>query len=176
MKQSQNPEELSDLLAYLSQHNITSLLEIGSRYGTTLYSMAKTMPVGSLVVSVELAGGPWGRPDSLPKLVGVIDALCEEGYDARLITGNSRDESIVSAVRDLGPFDFCFIDGDHTYEGASADWNNYGPISRKIGFHDVNTTLDVAKLWNNIRADNKGMISEFICNTGPQMGIGVIEL
>jgi len=176
MRQSQNPLELQQMLQYIRDNNIRSILEIGSRYGETLWEMALAMPVGSRVVSVELANGPWGRPDSLPQLEKRMKALTMNGYDARLILGNSRDADIVQLAKVSGPYDFIFIDGDHTYEGAFGDWTRYADMGRHIGFHDVNTDLDVAQVWRDITLNAApAAITEFIAPSPPRMGIGIID-
>jgi len=62
-----------------------------------------------------------------------------------LIEGNSADPVIIAAVEEFAPYDFLFIDGDHSYEGCKADWDNYSPMVRPgglIGFHDVGNELE----------------------------------
>lgn len=61
------------------------------------------------------------------------------------------------------PIDLLFIDGLHTYEGAKADYETYGPLTRHIiAIHDIHTPkldpndeVDVARLWNEILSTNK---------------------
>ena len=40
-------------------------------------------------------------------------------------------------MRQHGPYDLVFIDGDHSPAGVRADWQNYGPMARLVAFHDI---------------------------------------
>lgn len=171
MKLSQNPEELEMMLNFIKENNVKSVLEIGSRYGETLAAMAQVMPEGSRIVSVELPNGPWGRPDSLEVLRTCMQTLGEK-YDTHLLLGDSKSKTVIDVVESLGPFDFIFIDGDHSLDGVKSDWNNFGKLGKYVGFHDVNTTLDVTPFWNELKKDMLHV--ELISSSSPKMGIGII--
>jgi predicted O-methyltransferase YrrM len=169
-----HPKELEYLLALAQK--ASSVLEIGSRYGDTLYLMAQRMKPGRLV-SVDLPGiQPWGYPDSEQQLRANIEKIRELGHEAELFIGDSSDPDILSAVSALGPFDLVFIDGDHRYEGVKADWENYGRLGKVVVFHDIVRHPDGARnapqvwrLWQEL----EGNKSQFI---GPDslMGLGVV--
>lgn len=173
----QNPAEFQRMLVWASGAN--SLLEIGCRYGADLLELVKVMGGrNKRVVAIDLPGGPWGYPDSEAELRAAIATLQKGGYDAHLFIGKSQDAAIRAAVKKLGPFDFTFIDGDHRYSMVKQDWEFYGPMSKKVVFHDIqppftkgNAELGVYKLWNELkdREDAQSFIAP-----GSPMGVACI--
>jgi len=172
-----HPEELEKLLSWCEGAN--SILEIGSRYGFVLMDLARRSNA-KRVVSVDLPNvGDWGN-DSEETLKNNIQALKEEGRDAHLFLGDSKDPDIIQKVKSLGPYDFIFIDGDHRYEGVCGDWRNYGLMGDAVVFHDIvqpkpgeRQSLEVWRLWEIIKQiyDGTDCITEFI-GKDSKMGIG----
>lgn len=158
-----------------------SVLEIGSRYGYTLVDLAHVMDGKGTVVSIDLPGKfPWGESGSHVDLMQNVRALIDEGYNAMLFIDNSHDFARIVETNYLGPFDFIFIDGDHTYEGAKLDWESYGLKGKTVVFHDIvkpkpgeRQDLGVWKLWEEIKRDFK--TEEFIAPDS-KMGIGKVML
>ena len=149
----QNPKELAQLIDLLRRENVRSYLEVGSRFGGSLWRIANALPPGSRIVAVDLP-----RPDAETSLRSCAAALLNRGYDMHLHLGDSAASEIAGAVRALGPFDFCFIDGNHTEQYVRQDWATYGAISRIVAFHDIawlpgqrETLLEVPKVWNEIK-------------------------
>lgn len=158
----QDATEFASFLEIIKQENVRSYLEIGSKHGGSLWRAANAMPVGSRVVSVDLPKGDGSFKDSQPNLEECVAVLAERGYDAHLFLGDSMDEKIVAAVRELAPFDLCFIDGYHTEPFVRADWKNYGSMARIVAFHDISwladrgshskkATIEVPKVWNEVK-------------------------
>lgn len=118
---SQDWFELEQMLEVMDQLKPTSILEIGVHTGRGLESFGKAFPKA--------------------KLVGLeIDTKFLQFKDFTLIEGDGTKPEIIEKVRKEGPYDFIFIDGDHTFEGVKADWENYrGMIyaGGAIGFHDT---------------------------------------
>ena len=132
----QNHEELQWMLSHIKGKS--SLLEVGSNFGGTLKQMASVLKKGAKVVSVDLP------IDATPKCLNPVASLKDAcfklgllGAKVNLILGNSHEADVIEAVRDLGPFDFGFIDGDPSYDGVQADWQNSGPMCKTVGFHDI---------------------------------------
>jgi predicted O-methyltransferase YrrM len=174
--------EIDGFAALLVQEGVTSFLEIGSKFGGSLYRIAKRLPAGSRVVSVDMPKGTRAWPQSEAELKATIQKLQTEGYDARVIWGDSTAPEIIEKVEALGPFDAIFIDANHTLPFVKRDWANYGPMGRIIAFHDINwhrapewvgTRIDVPEFWDEIKVDYRHQ--EFrLCPTGKNNGIGVL--
>lgn len=180
---AQRPMEFAAFKQWIRTNKLKSVLEIGSRYGDALYEIAtECLPEGGKVVSVDLVDGLWGRADSKAYLDRCIAKLKEEGYDAHVIYGNSRTSAVINLVTSRGPYDLVFIDGDHTLEGATADWENYGRLGRYVAFHDIDgdgqfyskthDPVDIPQLWQALkkRYEHK----EWIDHDNRGMGIGII--
>lgn len=147
----QNDKEFLPLLEHM--RGSTSVLEIGSRYGKSLECFAHCSAPGARIVAVDLPyADHGGQTDPAPILRQTISDISRTGREAHLIIGDSHDPKVVEMVRQHGPFDFVFIDGDHSYEGVKADWENYGPMAKKIvAFHDIINNTGCFRLWNEVK-------------------------
>ena len=162
----QDLNELAEFVKFVREQNVRSYLEIGSKYGGSLWHVARAMPRGSRIVSVDQPHmSAFKRPVSQPYLEGVVKELKNGGYDATLILGDSTSEKVVSMVRSLAPFDLCLIDANHAEEYVRSDWVNYGPLAKMVAFHDISWdmsrnpgkqfTIDVPKVWQEISAGRR---------------------
>ena len=161
--------EFSQMLNHV--RGVKSILEIGSRFGQSLARMALVSDVNSKLVTVDLPVDPYSIGADVH---GPLTAECEKlrlhGHEVHQITGDSHYPDVADKVRALGPYDFGFIDGDHTYSGARQDWLEYGPMCQIVAFHDINCPdWGVKNLWNDIKHDHP--YAEYI---GGEMGIGVL--
>jgi predicted O-methyltransferase YrrM len=180
----QNNSELIAFINVLTQERVKSYLEIGCKFGGSLWNVANALPIGSRIVGVDLPHGDTSFKDSLPHLKECVKALGERGYDAHLIIGDSTDNTIVDMVYALGPFDACLIDANHTIPYVKKDWQNYGKICRLIAFHDINfhrsapmpkhkKPIEVPQVWNAIKQDYRHVE---IKHDKQDNGIGVLWL
>ena len=171
MEFPQDEREFSKLLEEIK--GISSILEIGSRFGVSLTRFSQVMNPGSKVVAVDLPGDDESMIflDSETSLRERAKKIGEK-HQMSLFFGDSHDPEMVSKVKELSPFDFIFIDGDHTEKGVRLDWENYGPMGRMIGFHDIGpySKLSCKNVWSEIKGQYRH--KEFL-DSG-WMGIGIL--
>lgn len=162
--------EIDRFIAILVEARCRSFLEIGSKFGATLWRVANALPPRSRIVSVDLNGN----------LQDCIRHLQKKEYDAHLIIGNSMSEITAKQARRLGPYDALFIDGNHKWMYVESDWKTYGPMAKIVGFHDIGwrravpaapKRILVPEFWNSIKDDYR---HEEILHDPNQYGIGVI--
>jgi len=179
---AQDEAEITAFCELVAGEGVKSYLEVGSKFGGSLWRVANAMPPGSRVVAVDLPGGTKAWKESEASLNACIAALQAKGYDAHVIWGNSTDAKVIEQVRALGPFDLVMLDGDHRLQGVTLDWDNYSPMGRMIAFHDIawhraptweGVRIDVPELWGNLRRRHR---SREICfdPSGKNNGLGVL--
>lgn len=177
----QNHDEFDRFIEVLTRENVKSYLEIGSKFGGSLWKVANALPKGSRIAAVDLPQGDKSFKETQGHLEACVAKLLEIGYDASLFLGDSTDAGIVAKVKQLAPFDACFIDGNHTEAYVRADWNTYGAMCRIVAFHDIGwearpepskkMPIEVPKVWNEIKQDHR--YEEFRCDPRDN-GIGVL--
>lgn len=164
----QNLKEFCALLEVMKGSK--SILEIGSRFGESLRWFAANCPHGSRIVTVDIGQCP-DMPDI--KTCEWWDDVCNElrpNYDLHQIYGDSHAKETIEKITALGPYDFVFIDGDHSYDGCSRDWENFGHLGKIVAFHDTVTIRDVRDVFLMASGDKRKQ--EFYEPTG--FGIGVL--
>lgn len=192
----QKTSELQGLIDLVSSRPLDTVLEIGSYKGASLWMWCQLASPDALIISVDLPGGDFGGGYT-PEEERVIQSYAQPGQTLELIRGDSHHMAIKNAVlRTLIQNDFrisldlLFIDGDHTLEGVTKDWEMYSPLVQDGGlvvFHDIVDhsetfpTCQVKPLWDELKKGHE--FYEFIDSTdsgvmpqvGPQWGgIGVL--
>lgn len=163
----QDLDELKWYANFVRSLGVRRYLEIGSNVGDTFYAVLANAPKGSLGVSIDL---------DTNLVRHTAQELVNLGSKVYLIPGDSKDPASISEARKLGPYDVVFIDGDHTYEGVKADWDNYHQLAPVVVIHDVmgrdnEFTKDVYRFWQELKTDKKYLEINL---SNYQLGYGVI--
>jgi predicted O-methyltransferase YrrM len=179
----QDEKEITEYCNILASEAVQLYLEIGSKFGGSLWRAAMAMPKGSRIVSIDLPNGTRAWRESGESLRRCIDELNFLGYDAKVIWGSSQASDVIRKAQLFGPYDCIMIDADHRLPGLTADWENYQEMSRNmIAFHDIawrraptweGIRIDVPEFWNSVKRDYR--YREIIhCPTGKNNGIGIL--
>lgn len=177
---SQDEYELNSFIGLLKSESVTRYLEIGARHGDTFHEVMINLPVGSFGVAVDLPAGLWGKSGTETSLQKAVKDLRAKGYDVHMILGDSTSKEVIDKVLAFGGFDAVLIDGDHTFEGVSLDYKNYGEVAPLVAFHDIvgegqaekvnNNPVEVPRFWKEVK-DDKSL--EFV-GKDSKMGIGIL--
>lgn len=177
-KMLQHEPEMAAFLALVKREKVISYLEIGSKFGGSLWQVANVLPEGSRVVSVDLE-----NTKTIASLRETIRELHSLGFKTSLRLGDSTSPKVVAEVKALGPFDLVLIDANHTLPYATKDWTNYGPMGRIVAFHDIawkrpvgwngGLRIDVPQLWDEIKTNYR--YEEIKLDpTGQDNGFGIL--
>lgn len=175
----QDLAELDAFIEVVKREQVSSYLEIGSRWGGSFWRVMTAMPPGSRGVAVDVA--------SNSDLLACMDELRTRGYAVHFLLGDSTSTPIISSASLNAPYDLCLIDGNHTEPYISKDWINYGPMARIVAFHDINYSrpyldvrpgakwsIDVPKLWKRIKQDYRRTEEIKLCHTKRDNGFGIL--
>lgn len=182
----QNPVEIEHLFKEVSNLKPDRVLEIGTAQGGTLYLWAQAASNNANIVSVDLPGGDFGGAYPLCRS-DLYKSFARSEQTIQLELADSHDPKSLQKVKELfegQQIDFAFIDGDHTYEGVKADFNDYGPLVRPggiIAFHDIlyrenQPSIRVDILWEELKKHYD--CTEFIGpeGSGKKIGIGLLRV
>jgi predicted O-methyltransferase YrrM len=151
--------ELMEVLKIIDARQPKNILEIGVYKGGTIRAWTSVAAQDATIIGVDLPGGSFGGGFTEDEVVP-IESLAQYGQTIKLIAADSHKKETVKEVEKLGPFDFIFIDADHTYKGAKTDFDNYMPLLKDGGImvlHDVvkhgkhHPDVDVDMLWAEIK-------------------------
>lgn len=170
--------EFEPLLEMYRRRRPTTVLEVGTFHGGTLYHWLKNAAPGTKIVTVD------------SYLVGIDNRKLYPGWTPAgvildVIEGDSSDGDIIEQVRESAPFDWVFIDAGHFYAEVAADWHNYKTMVLSGGvviFHDILPPsrswpiIEVNWLWREIKRE--GLKTEEIIDD-PEAewgGLGIVYL
>jgi len=129
-----DPGETACLVEYA--RNKRRLAEIGVWEGGTTKILRQVMaPDGVLFAIDPFPRGRIGLSYQRPIARGEVRGILNGTVVWLRVTGTQAASDPRVAV---APFDFVFVDGDHTFDGLQADWEAWAPhASDIIAFHDV---------------------------------------
>jgi cephalosporin hydroxylase len=187
----QSRDELKYMCYLLTILKPKIILEIGMYNGGTLTAWAlvsKLMGESPILIGID-SGIQAGQVGDVLKR-NILTNLYINGINidnAHILTMDSHSEMCVNKVKEIlgdNKIDFCFIDGDHTYEGVKQDYDNYSQFTRHggiIGFHDIINIkthvgqYQVERFWNEIKVGKTyGEITNIYPKEWDCSGIGVI--
>lgn len=165
----QYPNQFAPYLKQLSKYKINSYLEIGCRWG------------GTFILTNEFLNKINGEFKSYAcdiispsEIINEYKKYRDFGYfqmNSNLLNRNLINHDI----------DLILIDGDHSYEGLSRDFQIAKQFNPKyIAFHDIDSIAcqGVVKFWNEIKKNHKHYeyTKQYDSVVGNFLGIGLIEV
>jgi hypothetical protein len=151
----QKPEEMAWLMQHFLEAAPCRVLTIGARHGGIEWHLARKFRQMGRTVEITTI-----EVDVVPQLRSTFDEIRTRwGQSANLIHADSRSDAARQAL--TGRYDAVFIDGDHSYRGARADWGLATSVgARMVAFHDIvdsdwhaSARCCVSRLWRELRAN-----------------------
>jgi predicted O-methyltransferase YrrM len=177
----QHKEEISWLIDKVKAAKPVRVLEIGSLFGGTLWCWMQACPTASQFLSIDLI-----VPEADPRHDAQVDGHKRIWYEWAkqhdhtldvLESGSTLPDTIAFAKSKMPVVDFLFIDGNHEYEAAKADFIIYSEFVRDgglIAMHDIGAPdsggFGTQRLWKELKAKYK--TEELV--VGDDRGLGLI--
>lgn len=173
--------EFSELLKIFDKIEPKNILEIGVREGGTLYQWIKHAPKGARVVAVDLPDGPWGMRKP-PECEEWLSWAKKYNVELIPIIGNSHSPNVVYQLECMAPFDFIFLDGDHSLTGMACDFLVYSRMLNEpgvIALHDIlldesDNRIETWRYWYEIENGNYKTKVLTSMDDQKSRGIGVV--
>lgn len=140
------------------------IVEIGIKEGGNLKILSTHLDDDGVVIGIDPRQDiPWKMQD------------CEcAAYHISASSHLERTVEELELILNGRSIDVLFIDGDHSYEGMVADYNDYSPLVRAgglIAVHDIYYLEEVTAAWKTVSVGQKLFESP---RTHDNIGIGYI--
>jgi hypothetical protein len=143
----QYPNQFSKYIVFMKQYAISSYIEIGCRRGgtfilTTEYLKIFNEEINSVAVDIE----------DFPS----INEYVKLNHNTKFMKINSQSQEF-KEMMNTNKYDVIFIDGDHSYEGVTSDYNTCKESGSIFVFHDISSYAcpGVVKFWNQLKFREK---------------------
>jgi hypothetical protein len=165
----QYPNQFAPYLKQLSNYEIKSYLEIGCRWGGTF--IIKNEILSKINGGIQSYACDIIPPSTILNEYKIHSNFVYINSDSKLLSRNTINHDI----------DLIMIDGDHSYNGLSRDFEVSKQFNPKyITFHDIHSDAcsGVVKFWSEIKKQHKHyeFIDQYSSVNGKFLGIGLIEL
>jgi predicted O-methyltransferase YrrM len=147
----QEPDEIAAFARFLDQQSTSTVVEIGTKNGGTLYIWLRHLEPDR-IASIDV-------DPSFPERAQLFARFSDA--TARFLNSRSQRPETVQSVSEFvaeDGIDLLFIDGDHRYEAAKADFETYLPFVNDggiIAFHDIvevdKEIMGVPRLWSEVK-------------------------
>jgi cephalosporin hydroxylase len=175
--------EMIEYASIVAELRPTTVLEIGTYRGGTLFVHCRLAAPHATLVSLDLSGSLIGKVWRWLQ-APIFNRFTQNGQTLHLLRADSHSKQTFSTVSKLlngRQLDLLFVDGDHSYRGVRTDFEMYAPFVRRggiVAFHDIAVQPlpnEVSRFWNEIKPHYQH--KEILHSTANDaMGIGVIEI
>jgi predicted O-methyltransferase YrrM len=180
----QKPTELEPLIQKLDGRLLKNVLEIGTGVGGMVFSLCHAASADAAITTVGIQKSKTGDTYG-SRLERCINSYAAKSQTLNLVKGDSHAPTVQAEVNEAvggRGLDLLFIDGDHSLDGVSQDFADYGPLVRLGGLivvHDtirnpLNPACEVHRFWNDHKADFRSTQIEDV-GSGRWGGYGIIE-
>ena len=159
---AQKRAEILALLEALRAERPVRLCEIGTSFGGTLFLLSRVAAPNARILSLDL--------NYTKTQLAVFPVLIGARQRITCLARDSHSQDTLQEVKDWlagEKFDFLFIDGDHSFDGAKSDVEMYCPLVKSgglVAMHDIqpdfktrfgvqtgNSVGEVPRLWESLK-------------------------